>query len=92
MGGGGGSGGGAGAATEPPPAPLPTPPITPANQAVIDVQQATRRQALRRNGLSSTVYAGATGGWFPQPSAGMGQVPQMPSAPALGGGNGKTGG
>ena len=65
-----------------PAAPIPTPPATPSSAAVIDVQQSTRREALRRRGISSTVYAGATGGWF-APTAGgsIGMVPPVGAFP-----------
>lgn len=89
-------GGGGSAPAAPNPAltavPTPTPPITPSNKAVIDIQQATRRESLRRKGISSTVYAGATGGWFPTVSSTtVGAMPQAGSGPSLGNMAGKTG-
>ncbi len=84
----GGKDAASGPSTQPAPIPGPTPPITPANAAVINIQQATRREALRKKGISSTVYAGATGGWFPSvgTAGGMGAI-----GPVMNSGPGKTG-
>lgn len=39
--------------------PPPTPPVSPNSAAVLDVQQAQKRQNLRRKNISSTMMAGA---------------------------------
>jgi hypothetical protein len=81
----GGEGGGTAAAV---PAVTPaTPPVSPDASAVVDVQQNLIRQQLRRKSLSSTIYAGATGGWTPTiPSGTTGAT-----APSVSGGPTKTG-
>jgi len=71
--------GGGGAAV--PPVQPPVPPVTPDNSATLGVQQNLRRQQANRKNLSSTIYAGATGGW----------TPTIPAAPSAGAGATKTG-
>ena len=76
-----------GPTAQPAPVPTPTAPVTPSNAAVINIQQGLRREALRKKGISSTVYAGATGGWFPSVGgASMGAI-----GPVVNSGPGKTG-
>lgn len=65
-----------------------TPPVSPDASAVVDVQQNLIRQQLRRKSLSSTIYAGATGGWTPTIPSGGGAGA---TAPSVSGGPTKTG-
>ena len=77
--------GGGGSAV--PPVQPPVPPVTPDNAATLQVQQNMRRQQANRKNLSSTIYAGATGGWSPTIPSGT----QAGNAPSVGGGATKTG-
>ena len=80
-------GGGGGGETTAVPAVTPaTPPVSPDAHAVVDVQQNLVRQQLRRKSLSSTIYAGATGGWTPTIPSGTGAT-----APSVSGVPTKTG-
>lgn len=54
-------GGGSSAST--PAIPPSSPPVTPNQSAVLGAQQNLYRQQKNRKNLSSTIYAGATGGW-----------------------------
>lgn len=68
----------------------PTPPVSASSQAVTDVQTNLKKQQLRRRSISSTMYAGATGGWNPAASGAGNGLPQGPSV-ATGAGFQKTG-
>lgn len=72
--------------------PTPTAPVTPNSSATRDTEQALYRQQLRRKSISSTMYAGATGG-YQGPTNAKGQTGpgQAGAAPSVGTGGTKTG-
>ena len=78
-----GGGGGGGDVAQPAPA---TPPVSPSSGAAVDVMQNLRRQQLRRKTISSTIKAGATGGWTMPPDGAT-----SAGAPTTGGVRNKVG-